>query len=125
MLKFSNEVPIYRQIMDLILKDIINGTYRPGEQIPSVRELSRIYSANPNTCQRAVAELTEMELLVSFSTNGKFVTENRELLARYKRDTLRELTQKFWEEVKAMGYSIEEVIQIMKKEGEKNGDYRA
>ena len=123
MVKYSNDIPIYLQIMDLLLKDIINGKYRPGEQIPAVRELSKIYSANPNTCQKAVAELTEMGLLVSCSTNGKFVTENRELLSRCKKDILRDLITKFLDDIKSMGYTKEEVMEIMRKEGESNGNH--
>lgn len=115
MIKFNYDIPIYLQIMDLILKDIISGKYPPGSQIPPVRELARIYSANPNTCQKAVSELTDKGLLDSCSTNGKFVTKDEELLKKHKNDILKELISRFWEEAYALGYSKEEVIRIMKE----------
>lgn len=123
MIKFSNDIPIYLQIMDLILKDIISGKYKSGEQIPSVRDLSKIYSANPNTCQKAVSELTDKGLLVTFSTNGKFVTQDKELIQNYKKELLEELISGFWEEILALGFQKREIIDIMKKEeGKENGD---
>lgn len=125
MIKFCNDIPIYLQIMDLILKDIVSGKYFPGSQIPSVRELSKLYSANPNTCQKAVCELVDKGLLVSCSTNGKFVTKDEKLILKFKNDILDELFTKFWYEVKALGFTKEEIIKLMKeKEGEKNVTYR-
>lgn len=115
MLKFSNDIPIYLQIMDLLLKDIINGKYPPGSQIPPVRELSKLYNANPNTCQKAVVELTDSGLLVAFSTNGKFVTTDQELLKKYKYDILNNLISKFWEEAYALGFNKDEIINVMKE----------
>lgn len=115
MIKFNNDIPIYLQIMDLILKDIISGKYPPGSQIPPVRELSRIYSVNPNTCQKAVSELTDSGLLVACSTNGKFVTSDEELLKKHKYDILNDLISKFWEEAFALGFKKDEIIEIMKE----------
>lgn len=124
MIKFSNDIPIYLQISDLILKDIISGKYQSGEQIPSVRDLSKIYSANPNTCQKAVSELTEKGLLITFSTNGKFVTQDKDLIQNYKKEILDELVSKFWEEISALGFLKSEIIEIMKKEeGKEHGNY--
>ncbi len=121
MIKFSNDIPIYLQIMDLIMKDIISGKYLPGKQIPSVRDLAILYSANPNTCQKAVSELAELGLLVSCSTNGKFVTENVSLLENYKKDLVNDLIEKFYNEIEAFGLTKKEILKIMESRGE-NGD---
>ena len=48
---FNNDIPIYLQIIDHIKLQIINKKYLPNDKIPSVRELSLIYSVNPNTIQ--------------------------------------------------------------------------
>lgn len=115
MIKFNNDIPIYLQIMDLILKDIISGKYPPGSQIPPVRELSKLYNANPNTCQKAVSELTDSGLLVACSTNGKFVTDDLSLLENQKNNILNELISKFWEEVYSLGFTKEDVIDSLRE----------
>jgi GntR family transcriptional regulator len=50
-------LPIYEQIVYAAKKALMQGTLRPGDRFPSVRELSRELGVNPNTVQRAVAEL--------------------------------------------------------------------
>ena len=48
----DNNIPIYLQIMERIQRDIISGRYRPGDKLPSVRELAVEAAVNPNTMQR-------------------------------------------------------------------------
>lgn len=124
MIKFNNDIPIYLQIADRILKDIISKRYRRGEQIPTVRELARIYSANPNTCQRALSELEDKGLLLTKSTSGKFVTENEELIDSYRREVIEGLVDSFLREIREVNGSEEEIIILIKKkrEGEYGGN---
>ena len=49
--------PVYEQIVDQVEQMILSGLMRPGEQLPSVRSLSLELSINPNTIQKAYAEL--------------------------------------------------------------------
>ena len=61
--KFSNDAPIYAQLMEQIKAAIVTGQFPPGERLPSVRDLAAEAGVNPNTMQRAFAEL-EREGLV-------------------------------------------------------------
>ena len=81
---FNNSVPIYLQIVSEIKKQIVSGKLIPGERIPSVRELALTYKVNPNTMQKALIELEENGLIKTERTNGKFVTEDENIINKIK-----------------------------------------
>ena len=60
---FRNDQPIYSQLTQRLTEAIVSGIYAPGEKLPSVRELAVEAGVNPNTMQRALAQL-EAEGLV-------------------------------------------------------------
>ena len=53
----DSDRPIYAQLLERIQLQIVSGTYGPGDKLPSVRELAAEASVNPNTMQKAFAEL--------------------------------------------------------------------
>ena len=55
--EFSNDAPIYAQLILQIKVGIVSGTFSPGERLPSVRDLAMEAGVNPNTMQRALTEL--------------------------------------------------------------------
>ena len=57
----NSDRPIYAQILEIIQMRIVSGIYRPGERIPSVRELAAEAGVNPNTMQKALSELERSE----------------------------------------------------------------
>ena len=87
---FSNETPIYLQIIEKIKMQIISREYLPNDRLPSVRELSIMFEVNPNTIQKALNELEEMGLIYTERTNGKFVTENALVIDHIKNKTIKE-----------------------------------
>jgi len=62
-IRFKVGVPAYEQVVYAVKKAIITGALKPGDQFPSVRALSQELRINPNTAQKAVATLTEENLL--------------------------------------------------------------
>jgi len=62
-IRFKAGVPAYEQVVYAVKKAIITGALKPGDQFPSVRALSQELRINPNTAQKAVATLTEENLL--------------------------------------------------------------
>ena len=71
--QFSNDAPIYTQLIQQIKVGIVAGVFPPGERLPSVRDLATEAGVNPNTMQRALAELErdglEQEMKEEGSTN--------------------------------------------------------
>ena len=76
MMVFQTERPIYLQLVDEIKGQIVAGQLAPGEKIASIRELAAFYAVNPNTVQRALAELEREGLLATKRASGKTVTED-------------------------------------------------
>ena len=82
---FKEGLPIYTQLIEQIKMHIARGEFKPGDQIPSVRELAMEAGVNPNTMQRALSELEREGLLYSIRTSGRFVTEDGGKLSELKR----------------------------------------
>ena len=117
---FDNDKPIYMQLVENIKKKIISGELELGERIPSVRELATILKVNPNTMQKALQELESLELIFTERTNGKFVTENRKIINKYKDVYADNLIKDFMSNMIEIGYEKDEIIEIINKVKEMN-----
>lgn len=67
-------VPVYRQIMDQMKYYMAGGTLRPGDQIPSIRELAAAMSVNPTTVVKAYTELEREGVIEKRHGRGAFVS---------------------------------------------------
>jgi GntR family transcriptional regulator len=70
-------VPVYRQIIDQVLGGIAAGRLKPGDQLPTVRQLAVDLAINPNTVVRAYRELEIREVLATQQGTGTFITEKK------------------------------------------------
>ena len=115
----DNNRPIYLQLMERIQQDIITGVYRPGEKLPSVRDLALDAAVNPNTMQKALSELERSGLVYAQRTSGRFITDNADLLRKLKKKMASAYVTDFLEKMTQLGFSTEEIsdlIQSMNKE---------
>lgn len=110
---FQAERPIYAQLMDQIKRRILTGEYPPGEKMPSVRELAMEAAVNPNTMQRAFAQLEQEGLLYTQRTSGRFVTEDRERIMKVQKDLAQQLIADFLENMKGIGYTNQETLSML------------
>lgn len=113
---FNNETPIYLQLIDDIKLQIINKVYLPNSKLPSVRELSVIYEVNPNTIQKALAQLEEEKLIFTERTNGKYVTGDLEIINKIKCESVESIVAEFFGTMQSLGLTRKEVIELIKKE---------
>jgi DNA-binding transcriptional regulator YhcF (GntR family) len=81
----SSAVPVYRQIVDQIKYQVASGMLRPGDRLPSVRELARRLPANQNTVLKAYELLTHEGLLSRRQGDGTFVTDTPSILKKSER----------------------------------------
>ena len=86
----NSDRPIYAQILEVIQLRIISGRYRPGEKIPSVRDLAAEARVNPNTMQKALSELERNGLVETQRTSGRMVTEDMEMIQETRSKLARE-----------------------------------
>ena len=70
----KNRMPIYEQIVDNYKRLIVSGALRADEKIPSVRDMSKILTCNPNTIQKAYRELEAQGYFYTVSGQGNFVS---------------------------------------------------
>ncbi|MCI8361305.1 MAG: GntR family transcriptional regulator [Clostridiales bacterium] len=99
--------------MQDIKQAIVSGGWLPGGRIPSVRELALQYQVNPNTMQRALAELEREGLLYAERTAGRFVTKDGDRIAALRRETAGRLLQETFQQLASMGYTKEEIRRLM------------
>ena len=112
---FSNERPIYLQIVDRIKVKIITKEYRPGDKLPSVREMASLMQVNPNTMQRAFSILESEELVRSHRTSGRYVDLDEEKIAKLRKDLAREQTTAFLGSMEQMGFTMDEILEELVK----------
>jgi DNA-binding transcriptional regulator YhcF (GntR family) len=115
MVRFSADKPIYAQIIDLMSARIVTGIYELGSQLPTVRDLAMELGVNPNTVQRALADLEQQGFVRSERTAGRFVTEDKALL----KDARNRLTQSeanaFVSNMKRFGCSGDELAKLVRR----------
>lgn len=116
---FDSNRPIYLQLVEQLELYIISGKIPPGERLPSVRDLAMQAKVNPNTMQRALTELEELGLIYTERTNGKFITQNTELLEKHREHFITERLESFLTEMSELGFDQKMIIKILKQGGKK------
>ncbi|MBQ2946504.1 MAG: GntR family transcriptional regulator [Bacilli bacterium] len=111
---FNNDRPIYIQLLDRLQFLIVSGNIKLGERIPSVRDLAFEYKINPNTVQKALQELENIGLIYTERTNGKFVTDDKKLIEKYKSSLAKEHIQNYFENMYQLGFNKEEALDYLK-----------
>ncbi|MBR1743293.1 MAG: GntR family transcriptional regulator [Lachnospiraceae bacterium] len=112
---FTDDLPIYQQIMDVIRQGIASGELMAGERLPSVRELALEAEVNPNTMQKALAELEREGLLYSKRTSGRFVSETQEVRNALKKELADGYVSDFLEKMEKLGYGKKEIIALIQE----------
>lgn len=118
--EFNNNVPIYIQIVEQLKIYIISGKVKSGEKLLSVRDLALKLKVNPNTLQKALQELEELKLIYTERTNGKFVTDDQKLINKYKNEYAKELSKKYLDNMKQIGFELNDTIEYLKELGGKD-----
>ena len=103
----DSDRPIYLQLMERIQHDIISGTYKPGDKLPSVRELAMEASVNPNTM------LERIGLVHSRRTSGRFITEDETMIKQLKTETATEHIREFLKSMEHLGFTRLEILELV------------
>ncbi len=113
--KFTSEKPVYIQIAERITKSVLAGEFKPGEQIPSVRQLALDAAVNPNTVQHAFTELENSGLIVSKGTVGRYVTENTEVIELCRMQLAKNLAKEFTVNMTQLSITKEQAIALIEE----------
>jgi DNA-binding transcriptional regulator YhcF (GntR family) len=109
----NSERPVYIQLIEQIQAAIVSGSFKPTDKLPSVRELAAEASVNPNTMQKALAELERTGLIYSNRTSGRYITSDLTLVKDLKKESAKNFVLDFLEKMSQLGFEQEEVISIL------------
>ena len=110
--EWNDGLPIYRQLRDRVVAMMLDGILKPGDALPSVRQVAAEYQLNPITVSRAYQELADEALVEKRRGLGMYVTEeaSKKLLASERERFLREEWPLVLERIQRLGLSTEELI---------------
>ena len=103
-----NDQPIYTQLIQQVTLAILSGTFPCGGRLPPVREMAAEAGVNPNTMQRALAELERTGLVYTQRTAGRFVTEDAAVIDSAKQELAHQQVGAFLRRMERMGYDREQ-----------------
>ncbi len=111
--------PIYEQIVRAVKKAVATAQLQPGQQMPSVRVISRELGVNPNTVQKAISRLTDEGVLESHPGQGSFVADRRPSLRSQQLKVLQPLIEQLLVEAAHHGLSEKELLDLIHKHRQK------
>lgn len=111
---FKEDRPIYSQLIELIKLGIVSGEWKAGDKLPSVRDLAEEAGVNPNTMQRALADLEKEGLVYSKRTSGRFITEDNSMVDSVRKAIAAENINNFIESMKKLGFTPEQTLEAFK-----------
>lgn len=115
-LDYKDNSPIYEQIVEKFKVLILKGVLKPDEQMPSVRSLAMELSINPNTIQKAYAQLEWEGYVYPVKGRGNFVAGTQKLLEERRKSCIEKILM-LSEEAAEYGISREEIISEIQKHG--------
>ena len=110
---FENNIPIYIQLLEYMKIYLISGVFKAGEKLPSVREFATKFKVNPNTMQKALTELENMNLIYTERTNGKYVTKDEKLIEKLKDEYAMTLAKSYFQGMKRIGLGKADSIKYL------------
>lgn len=99
---FDNNIPIYLQLVDMLIIEIISGKLKCGDKLLSVRDYALKYRVNPNTMQKALNELENMDLIYTERTNGKYVTNDYDIIENKKNELAKQKVTKYLNDMESI-----------------------
>ena len=122
--KWSEDLPIYRQLRDRVVAMILEGVLGDGDALPSVRNVAAEYRLNPLTVLKGYQELVDEDLVEKKRGRGMFVTEGAQ--QRLLKDERQRFIEKEWprvlETIDRLGLDSSELLAAGKSSGNKGSD---
>ena len=113
-LRLEGKQPIYEQLYSGIARLISTGELKPEEKLPAVREVAKQFGINPNTVQKAYAQLEQAGLIYSIPAKGSYISDKKETAAAVKDEALRNL-EKSLREAFSAGVGFDETVLLAEK----------
>jgi len=120
-IQWSDGAPIYRQLKERVVAMMLDGVLKPGDALPSVRQVAAEYQLNPITVSRAYQELADEALVEKRRGLGMYVTEeaSKKLLASERERFLQEEWPLVLERIQRLGLTMEQLLKSASNGGAK------
>lgn len=105
-MEFDPSTPIWLQLVSEFTRRIVVRQWNSGDKIPGVRELALDLKVNPNTVQRALAELDRQGLTRSERTTGRFITDDESVIAHAREDLAEDAADTYARRAQGLGMSL-------------------
>lgn len=113
-LEFSTSIPIYLQIIEEFKRQIATGQLRPGDKLPSQRDLAAQLKVNANTVQRAYREMEILGLVETLRGQGTFVRQTEEIVEGTRDEMLTKLVDDFVAAMLSLGLTMGDTLELVK-----------
>lgn len=113
--EFKDNRPIYTQLVEQITLKIVSGEYKIGEKLPSVRDLASEATVNPNTMQKALAELERRGLVYSVRTSGRFITQDSNIIKDTQTTLAKDEIKEFLEKMQKIGFDKNRLLTTLQE----------
>lgn len=118
--KLSEDRPIWIQLAEQLTLRIVSGVYAPGASMPAVRALASEAGVNPNTMQRALVELESGQLVETYRTVGRTVTNDPARIESVRQQLAYARLDEFLASMRALGYSDEQTHALLQEKKEES-----
>ena len=110
--QWNDSAPIYRQLKERVIAMMLDGELKPGDALPSVRQVAAEYQLNPITVSRAYQELADEALVEKRRGRGMYVTEeaSKKLLSSERQRFLNEEWPLVLERIQRLGLALEDLM---------------
>jgi GntR family transcriptional regulator len=116
---WNDKSPIYRQLKERVIGMMLDGALKPGDALPSVRQVAADFQLNPITVSRAYQELVDETLVEKRRGLGMYVTEGavEKLLASERERFIREEWPAMVERIRRLGLDVEGLLRAVASTG--------
>ena len=118
---FTENVPIYLQLIELLKIAVIRGEYRQNDRLPPVRELAEQYGVNPNTVQRAYSELEREGIVQSERTAGRFLSIDDSRIEQLKKEISNGYISELFSRMRLIGLNDDQIRKMVNDFKEEEG----
>ncbi|HIY92156.1 GntR family transcriptional regulator [Companilactobacillus sp. HBUAS56275] len=109
-MEYIDNIPIYLQIKEILYHKIITHEYELGSQLPSVRQLAVQFTANSNTVQKALKEMTEENIIAPQRGKGNFITSDETIIGKLRDRIVKSTLDETYDKLHALKMSDDEII---------------
>lgn len=112
---FTDRIPIYVQVQDAIIKKTILGDYKPGDKIPSIKDLAKDFKINANTVSKSLTDLEAQGILETRRGMGTYIVEDKEMIEETVDKYIGSRVSDIIREFEMLGIDKQRLIELVKE----------